>query len=389
MMKFSFIKEKLNTVVTTMIFLGVIMVFTVVSLLTPDKTFSFTENRVLAQMPKFSVEGFFEGEFTADYEEYITDQFFGRDRWINVKTRTELLLGKKDINGVYIGKDEYLIETHDSIDEVKAYANADRMVNFVKEQAGILGAEHVSMMVVPTASAIMADKLPAYATTFDQKSYIDYMKAQAGDNFVDVSSVLSEHAVAGEEIYYRTDHHWTTYGAYLSYVKWANDIGFEPYPMESFDVNTVSEDFLGTVYSKINYSTVTDKLQLFEINEDISYSVDINMGHKKMDSLYEKEHLDTKDKYSVFLDGNNSIVTIDVNGGRADGETLLVIKDSYAHCFVPFVANHYKQVIVIDMRYLKMPVEKVIADYGITDILVLYNVIHFAEDTNFALLGNY
>ncbi len=380
--------KKINTIVTTGIFLLVIVGFTVVSLITPDKTFSFTENRVLAQMPEFDVESFFEGEFTADYETYITDQFFWRDGWINVKTRTELLLGKKDINGVYIGKDDYLLETHDAIDEKKAYDNADRMVTFVKRQAEVLGREHVSMMVVPTASAVLFNKLPAYAETFDQKSYIGYMKDAAGENFVDVWQALDENAQADRNIFYKTDHHWTTYGAYLAYVEWANSMGFEPYGEESFEVNTAAEDFLGTIYSKINYSTTVDQLQLYEIKEDISYLVDINMGHKKMDSLFEKEHLSTKDKYSVFLDGNNSIVTIDVTGGKEDGDVLLVIKDSYAHCFVPFVANHYKKVVVIDLRYLKLPVEKIIEDYEITDILVLYNAIHFAEDNNFALLGN-
>ena len=168
--------KKINTIVTTGIFLLIIVGFTVVSLITPDKTFSFTENRMLAQMPKFTIEGLFEGEFTTEYENYITDQFFWRDGWINVKTRTELLIGKKDINGVYMGEDGYLLETHDSIDVKKAYENADKMVDFMKKQADALGSEHVNMMVVPTASSVLGDKLPAFATTFDQKSYIDYMK---------------------------------------------------------------------------------------------------------------------------------------------------------------------------------------------------------------------
>lgn len=379
--------KKINTIVTTGIFLLIIVGFTVVSLITPDKTFSFTENRMLAQMPKFTIKGLFEGEFTTEYENYITDQFFWRDGWINVKTRTELLIGKKDINGVYMGEDGYLLETHDSIDVKKAYENADKMVDFVKKQADALGSEHVNMMVVPTASSVLGDKLPAFATTFDQKSYIDYMKEEAGELFVDVWPALQENAHGDRDIYYKTDHHWTSYGAYVAYEKWAADKGFAAFGEECFNVNKVADDFLGTIYSKINYSTTEDEMWLYEINQDIKYSVDINMGHKKMDTLFEKEHLTTKDKYSVFLDGNNSIVTIDVEGGREDGDTLLVIKDSYAHCFVPFVANHYKKIVVIDLRYLKLPVAKIIEDYEITDILVLYNAIHFAEDNNFALLG--
>lgn len=384
MKKVDVLKEKLNTVVTIGTFLGLIISFTLISFATKDKTFSFSENRVLAQKPEFGIKSFFEGEFSTDYEEYITDQFFGRDNWIQIKTRTELLLGKKDVNGVYIGKDDYLIETQDSINEEKAYANADKMIAFVKAQVENIGAEHVSMMVVPTAVSILKDKLPAFATTFNQDAYLDYMKGYLGANFVDVRAEFTAHKE--EYIYYKTDHHWTTYGAFLAYGQWAANRGFEAYDVDNFEVNKVSEDFLGTVYSKNNYAATKDTMEIYQIKDNISYNVDINMGQKQMDSLYAMEYLEEKDKYSVFLGGNNSIVDINVTGGKEDGQTLLVIKDSYAHCFLPFVANHYDRVVVVDLRYMKMPLSTIMEEYDITDILVLYNAIHFAEDNNFSML---
>lgn len=384
MEKVTILKGKLNTIVTVAMFLGLIISFTIISLMTKDKNFSFSENRVLAQKPKFSVNAFFEGTFSTDYEEYITDQFFGRDNWIQIKTRTELALGKKDINGVYIGKDDYFIEMQDSIDEKKAYANADKMMDFVEEQIESLGAEHVSIMVVPTAVNVLKDKLPSFASTFNQDAYLDYMKERLGASFVDVRESFLKHK--DDYIYYKTDHHWTTYGAFLAYEQWAKKCGYEGYEQSDFEVSQVSKDFLGTVYSKNNYATSMDYIEVYNVKEEITYEVDINMGQKQMDSLYAMEYLEEKDKYSVFLGGNNSIVDIDVTGGRMDGETLLVIKDSYAHSFVPFVANHYDRVVVIDLRYLKMPISDIMEQYGITDILVLYNVIHFAEDNNFSIL---
>lgn len=378
------IRKKQNTFLTVLSFLGLLVIFTAANLLKPDKTFSPAENRYLAQKPKLSAESFFSGEFSADYEEYITDQFVGRDRWIGIKTVTELSLGKKDINGVYLGKDDYLIEMQNDIDEEKAYANADRMLAFLNKEAELLGKDHVSMMIVPTAAAVLSDKLPAFAETFDQESYISYMKDSAQCTFVDVRNVLKEHA--DEDIYYRTDHHWTTYGAFLAYGKWAETLGITPYGRGDFEVRLASDDFLGTIYSKVHIAKRADEIYLYEIKDDIRYDIDINMGERRMDSLYAPERLETKDKYSVFLDGNNSVVDITTIGGRQDGETLLVIKDSYAHCFVPFVANHYARTVVIDLRYLKMPISKVLETYQVTDILVLYNVAHFSSDTNFSWL---
>lgn len=378
------VKEKLNTYVTVAVFLIFIFAFTVTSMIKPDRTFSPSENRYLAQCPKFSVKELFEGTFSTDYEEYITDQFVGRDSWISIKTIAELALAKKDINGVYIGKDDYLIEMHDDINEEKAYSNADRMLAFLNKEAEILGSGHVSMMIVPTAVEVLSNKLPAFTQSFDQTGYIDYMKQNMDGTFVDVRDTLKAHA--DEDIYYRTDHHWTTYGAYLAYKEWADSLAIDPYEQEDFDINLVADDFLGTIYSKVNYAGREDSIYLYQVKDDISYALDFNMGMETSDSLYAMEHLETKDKYSVFLNGNNSVVTIDTTGGRQDGKTLLIIKDSYAHCFIPFVANHYERTVVIDLRYLKMPISQVLETYEVTDILVLYNAIHFAEDTNMSLI---
>lgn len=372
-------------VAVAVVFLCLLAVLTAGSILNPDKVFSANENRYLTQKPKWTAENFFDGEFATEYENYITDQFIGRDTWILVKTVSEIIIGKKDVNGVYLCKDDYLIETQTDIDEEKAYNNADRMLAFLNGKAEQMGKEHVAMMIVPTAVAMLSEKLPKYARTFDQNRYIDYMGERFTGTFVDVRDCFN--ARKDDYIYYKTDHHWTTKGAFLAYGEWADEMGYDVFPEEAFDVTKVSGDFLGTVYSKLNYAGSADEMYLYKIKQDIRYDVDIDMGAKKMDDLYEESWLEKKDKYSVFLDGNHSIVTIDTIGGQEDGDTLLIIKDSYAHCFIPFVANHYDRVVVADMRYLKLPMNQVIETYGVTDILVLYNAVHFAEDINMPLLS--
>jgi hypothetical protein len=375
---------KTNSIVTTIVFIGLIAGFSIASILKPDRNFSENENRYLTQKPEFSGEGLFDGTYTADYEEYITDQFVYRDGFISLKTVCERFAGKKDINGVYFAQDDYLIEAHpdSEIDEKLAFANADRMIAFVNEAAGMEGIRQVCLMIVPTAVITLKDKLPAFATTWDQNGFIDYMAEGVGQYFVDVREVLCEHA--DEYIYYKTDHHWTTKGAYLAYTKWAQQAGINALSEEDFEIRTVSEVFLGTIYSKINYAACKDTITAYVPKEEPVCEVTYNMGQETEFTLYNEEALSTKDKYSYFLNGNNAVVDIKTNA--ENGRKLLIIKDSYAHCFAPFTVNHYEEVVMIDLRYLKKPVKSIMEEYGITDILVLYNAIHFAQDTNMSLL---
>lgn len=376
--------ERINSIITTLIFIITVAMFSIMSILKPDRNFSSNENRYLAQKPEFSAESLFDGSYTADYEEYVTDQFVFRDGFISMKTMCEIFSGKKDVNGVFIADDGYLIEAHPSseIDKELCVRNADRMIDFVNEMKDAEGMNSVSIMIVPTAVITLGDKLPSFSTTFDQNGLIDYISDGTGDSFVDVRNVLNTHS--DEYIYYKTDHHWTTYGAYLAYENWALKNGITPVSDESFDIRPVSEDFLGTLYSKINYAPSKDTVMVYDAPVEYSYNVDYNMGQIKTDTLYNEEALDTKDKYSYFLNGNNAVVDIKTN--VENGRKLLIIKDSYAHCFAPFAANHFEETVMIDLRYLKKPVKTIIEEYGITDILVLYNAIHFAQDKNMSLL---
>lgn len=380
-------KKNLCNITYICIFSLIIIALSLFSLLKTDTVFSENENRVLAQKPAISLKTVLDGSFEADFEEYISDQFCFRDAWIRLKTLSEIALLKKDINGVYIGRDDYLIEMHEDIDTTAAYQNADYVLEFIKDSIQSLGSENVHMMLVPTASAVLTDYLVSHTVDFDQDSLIDYVKYSIADNFIDVRDELKAHQ--GDYVYYRTDHHWTSYGAYLSYVKWAKECGFEPYAEEDFDIEVFSEEFLGSTFSKINYAKRKDTIELYKLKENITYSVNINNGQKLGDSMFIREYLDEKDKYQVFLGGNNPIVTINTDKNNNDGDerVLLVIKDSYAHCFVPFAANHYDKTVMVDLRYLKQTVSQVIEDNKVTDILVLYNAAQFAEDTNLQFIS--
>lgn len=363
------------------LFLLLVFGFTAVTFVWPERTFSENENRVLASAPEFSWENLFEGKFMSDYEKYITDQFFLRDEWIQLKTRTEMLLNKQDINGVYMGKDGYLIERHEDskIDFEMLAKSKEYLVQFVERYSKRLGAGKIKVMLVPTASEVLLDKLPPFAEGFDQNGLIDDIYASLPEDVpVDVRDILKEHA--DEYIYYKTDHHWTSLGAFYAYQAYCEAKGLEAPQVEDAVFTEVSDEFLGTVYSKLNLEISKDSMHTITLpNTPSKIQMTVDMA-EKFNSLYNEEYLSQKDKYSYYLDGNHALTEIASN---SEGKgTLLIIKDSYSHCFAPLTLGDYQKVYLVDFRYFNMPISQFIMQYRVTDILVLYNAVTFATDTH-------
>lgn len=371
--------------IITAVFLVLVFGLTIAGLLTPQKERSESENRTLAQKPEFSFAALFAKEeadrFTVQYEKYLSDQFVARDTWIGIKTRLERLLGKTDINGVYFADDGYLITKTDAsaVDAGQEEKNVSRLVQFVKKYQEQLGTGHVYAMVVPTAANILADKLPPFTSEYDQDVLLDRLSSGLPEgSFIDAREELRGHA--DEYLYYRTDHHWTALGAYYAYRAWARAIGFEARGLDAYEGRVGSGDFYGTLYSKVNLPMQADTVMLYEDGKN--YRVEYDMDGKPKNGLFVESRLEEKDKYMVYLDGNHAVVDIVRQETQKNGRRLLVIKDSYAHTFVPFLAQDYEEIVMIDFRYSKMPVSAFVQQYGITDILVLYNATNFVEDEN-------
>ena len=383
--------ERNNNIFTVFIICGIIMIFTVADFVKHDRVYSETENRVLASKPKFSKEGVLSGRYAEDYEEYVTDQFVGRDKWVGIKTGLDVLLQKKDINGVYLGKDGYLIEQHKPEDFPK-----EQEIQRLTLLETLVEKWNAQVMLVPTADNILTDKLPAHAAYFDEAAFLERVKEKIGKaNYIDVYSVLEEHAQ--EDIYYRTDHHWTSLGAYYGYYAWVKSTGRLPYYYAPDKMQIVTEEFLGTLHSKVRLPRRADAIRIFpETNKkEISVTYDFQ---KTTHSYYEESYLDTKNKYGYFLDDNHGFV--EITTGYARSNTLFVIKDSYANSLIPLLAPHYKTIYVVDLRYFNSRLFSFMEQYlpqestaaagnnapygnGKMDVLVLYNCVHFLEDFHY------
>jgi len=367
-------KGALPVILCFVLFIGA---FTILHLALPDSARSENENRMLARAPKFSLRALFSGNFTEDFEDYVTDQFPFRDSWLDLKSRAERAGGKTENNGVFFCREDTLISRFQTPSE-SALDSAQRAVDSLAENTGL----PVYLALIPSAAAVWADRLPPHADTADQEALIKRIYDNISVKTVDVYSSLKAHAA--EPIYYRTDHHWTTLGAYYGYAATAQALGLTPQSLDRFQPETISNSFYGTVYSSSGVRWVEpDSIQIFVPAENARLTrYDSAEGSES--PIYDLSKLDTKDKYSMFLGGNTSRLVIETGN---PGGKLLVIRDSYADCELPFFFAHYSEIHVLDLRYYRQSVSAHAVEGGFDAILVSYSLADFVTDTSVFLMG--
>ena len=352
--------------------------------LSHQRTYSPVEKRELQTRPEISITKVLDGRFQKKYESYLRDQFPGRDHWVSFQTDMELFMGKNEIHNVYIGKNHYLLEhyTENEFDPQQISKNLQALEKFVgkaKQNADV----HV--MMVPTKSWVLREKLPAFAPHYKEQKFYDALqqKLEKEDVLISVEPVLDAHKE--EEIYYRTDHHWTTLGAWYAYEQYTKAVGGDLQRAQGKKkFRCISKDFYGTTYAKINYARQADKIEIYEPADKLR--VVYNMGEKKTKTLYDVSFLKTADQYSVFTGGNQAV--LEITGGIKNGKTLLLIKDSFANSILPFLAEDYEKLVVVDLRQLNVSGDRLLEMFSPTDILILYNSAQFAQDKEFEIKCN-
>lgn len=365
------------------IFIAFLIIVVGLNALKKDTKFSELENRMLIKKPKFTMERLVEGSFSKKYEKYRTDQFINRDLWIKIKTNFDRLLGKNKSKGVYLGKDNYLLEEFQKPNDDSIKANVDAINKFSQKYKNI----NQYITIVPNAMEILKDKLPRFAPTISEKSYINDFKNKLNKNinFIDSYKTLENHK--DEYIYYKTDHHWTTLGAYYTFLKVAEDMNLNV-DKNKYDNKIVTDSFNGTLSSKSGYKAKEkDVIEIYTLKDKkYEYIVNYVDERKKSASLYVSSKLETKDKYGVFLGGNHSLINIRTTS-RED-KTLLIFKDSYANSFIQFLIPYFKEIVVVDPRYYYDDIDKLIEEKKITNILFLYNANTFFSDQSLELILN-
>ncbi|MGN1002611.1 MAG: DHHW family protein [Oscillospiraceae bacterium] len=364
--------------IQTGVFLLFIALFFVLNLVIPDRDFSQQENRTLQTAPSFSFKDLFSGKFTSDYETYVTDQFAFRDNWISLKAGCELLSGKDSNNGIYLCGDDTLIESFTYPDQEDLDFNLDA-IDALAENSSV----PVYFALIPTAAEIWSDRLPENAPNDSQKALIDYAYSRSKASTIDIYSALYAHR--DEEIYYHTDHHWTTLGAYYGYEAILDAFGMEPLPLSAYEATLVSDSFYGTTYSSSGFTWVEPDCITTFVEQGDARITNYPEGKAVEGSLYDESFLDKKDKYSYFYGGNTPLLQIQTE--NTDAPSLLILRDSYMDSLSPYLMAHFSQIHIIDLRYYNTSVQKYIQENDIDNVLVCYSVKNFATDDKVFLAG--
>ena len=345
----------------------------VLNFIWPKQVFSEEENRMLAVIPRFSFESFVNGKYLNGVNEYINDHFAFRNFYLKLNSWWEInVMGKEENNGVYIGKDGYLFEKFEYKNEesTNAQENSVAISNFAQKTS-----IPTYFVLVPNSIYINSEKLPANVQVPNQKDIINqiYSNTKNTININVVDSLEKEN----KELYFKTDHHMNSDGAYIVYKEFCKAANQQAVPIESFTRTTVTNNFLGTFDSKAQIlNQEADEIFVYTNDENTNIKEAI-YDKETTNSIFSEKYLEGKDKYSYFLNGNNSkaIIKTNVNNNKK----LLVIKDSYAHIMAQFLCENFNEIHFIDPRYTKIDYEQYIAENQITDVLFLYNLSSFCK----------
>lgn len=369
-------KNRLTDWITVIGFCAALGVMALLFVLLPKEEFSETEKRNLAEFPTFTWESLSSGQFGEDMETYMADHIPGRNFLVGLNAYFEKATGRQIAKDVYTAQGDRLVEAPVVWDEALAQKNMDAINGF----AALVNTP-VDLMIVPSAGWAVEEKVQGLADPYEDPALIGSLYAMAGEQLSTVDILSVYETMNKDQLYYLTDHHWTSLGAHTAYKTYMEALGKEYRPQEDFVVETV-EDFRGSTYSRSAlWLSPGEPLQLWHGSDDLL--VTNGESEEIHEGVFYRERLEEADKYTVYLDGNHSTVRIENPNGEGK---LLVIRDSYANCLGTFLAESYETVVLVDLRYYKNAVSELCAQEDFDNILVCYSIGNFLTDTNLVWL---
>ena len=360
----------------------------------PEVSFSENENRYLQQKPDFTIANVLSGRFEEQSEKYLNDQIIGRNLWVKAMATTEAGLGISDINGVYLCMGGRVVKRVTEADfDWERYSKNLKQAATLKEACEGNGIDFRAMLI-PTAAYVYRDSLPDNAMRFDEDRAFANAEKTLGDSLIDLRTALTEAVEDGSSaresadggVFFKTDHHWSGYGAYIGYKGFLASLSSDAASAEKTDMTyegldpvVLTNDFYGTLYSKVLLGTLSpDSVET--PSAALNRKCEVTFTGKTYDSIFFKEYLEKKDKYAVYFGGNYDRVDIKTCRETKCGvkDKILIIKDSFANSFVPYLMDDYDEITMIDTRYYRGSVEELAQDYD--EVLMLYGVDNFAGE---------
>ena len=373
-------KEKKSRSPYLLLILGAVGVFgfSLVNLVFPKRDQLELENRKAAQLPAFSVSALLDGSWQSGFARWMQDQFALRDVWVNTqRAADEIVFQKVEEGGILLGKDHWMFTklfTVDDATQKQLAKNVQAVSDFAAAHPG-----KVTFLLAPSASVIYPEELPTGAPMADENAMLDDIFTTVGQNASVLDLRPTFTADKNEYLYFKTDHHWTPDGAYRAYQQFCTLKNLTPFDCNVYTKITVP-DFYGTHYSatrrwnaqadSFSYYDLPNQMTVYKVNGEADYEP------VKTEGLMNLAKLDTRDKYGAFLDGNNGYSVIEGNGTGS----ILVVKDSYANSFIPYLTANYAKIGVVDFRGLAYGLDSTIEKEGYDQILILYNFQTFISD---------
>lgn len=368
--------KKTYTIYSVLVFI-MLAVPGLLVLVLPQREYSANENRYLDKLPAINASEIVSGKFQEKVSDAFNDQFFIRDFMAGLSTSLKKSLGFKDIGGVYFAKDKYYIEkiTDSDISKDQLVQNLMYLSYFAENQQA-----DVYTMLVPSPGTMLGNKLPAFAPFYNADTIYNTASTILGTGYItDLRKALAPGSSENGDFYFKTDHHWTLPGAYAAYKEYCTTAGLTAQPYSLFNPEKASSSFYGTLYSKAPCFT-TKPDNIYAIQTNLAQNAEVICDGKKQAGIYNKEYLGKKDKYAYFFGGNYG--RVDIKTGSNTERKLLVLKDSFANSFVPFLLNDYSYITMIDARYYDGTLPDITLPGNYSQILVLYEASNFANDKN-------
>ena len=343
-------------------FLTIIFVGMGGSLLLKDREVSFDERRKLTQLPKYKIEDVLSGKYVEKLDEYLLDQFIGRDMFRTIKTSfDQKILKKIDSNG-YVERDGsiFQIETETKIENVKNAANSFDLIG-----EKYFPEANIYYSIIPDKNYFLGD-IPSIDVDEIEKIMVNTMTDYT---YIDIKDSLKL------EDYYRTDLHWKQEDIIEISDKILANMSGEEYNRESkFKEKMASKLFLGGYGASSAYHVKRDDLIYLE-DEIIKNATVYDYEKLKESGIYFLDEKDGIDPYNIFLGGAKALLSIK-NPQNKSGKRLLLFRDSFGSSIAPLLLEEYSEIVMIDLRYVNL-------EYGLSllendefeDVLFLYNAL--------------
>lgn len=338
-----------------------IISYTVASLIKPDTKISVSERRQLADFPDISKESVLSGHFATDVEKYLLDQAPLRDKLRTVKTINSMyIFMQKEVNGIYI-RDDHVSKLDYPFDHQSIKYAASRF-RFIYDTYINKKDINVYLSVIPDKNYFMAEK-----NGYPSIDYNDLTRSLCAEmeyaKYIDIMNLLEL------SDYYHTDPHWsqekiTDIASYLASQMKAT-------LKEDYSEKRINNFFRGSYYGQSALPLKADDFVYLD-NKILTNCKVFDYESDRYTTVYNNEKLFGYDPYEFFLSGSKSLMKIE-NPAADTEKSLIIFRDSFGSSIAPLLVSGYKEILLVDIRYISPHILGKFVDFENQDVLFLYS----------------